>query len=98
MMTLTHITQTYGSTSIMKNEPKEYSWSLKGMLPLLVLQLLLTFRHFAEKSMFSKPDFFPVKSIKTSGNKVKDNPKNTQTPILGKKVKTENKTNSRYTK
>jgi len=37
--------------------------------------------------MFSKADSFPIKSIRTSGNKVMGNlSKNTQTYILGKKV------------
>lgn len=47
--------------------------------------------------MLSKADSFPIKSIRTSGIEVKDNPsKNTQTHILGKKVKTKHKTNSRH--
>lgn len=43
--------------------------------------------------MFSKADSFPIKSIRTSGNKVMGNlSKNTQTYILGKKVKTNSET------
>lgn len=39
--------------------------------------------------MFSKADSFPIKSIRTSGNKIMGNlSKNIQTYILGKKVKT----------
>lgn len=40
----------------------------------------------------SNADSFPTKSIRASGIEVKDKPsKNTQTHILGKKVKAENK-------
>lgn len=75
----------------MKNEPKEHSWRLEEMITLLAMLLLWTFYHFAEQFMFSKADSFPIESIGTSGIEVKDNlPKNTQTHILGKKVKTEN--------
>ena len=39
--------------------------------------------------MFSKADSFPIKSIRTSGNKIMGNlSKNIQTYFLGKKVKT----------
>lgn len=42
--------------------------------------------------MLSNTDSFPTKSIRTSGIESMDNPsKNTQTHILGKKVKAENK-------
>lgn len=44
---------------------------------------------FSRAINVSNADSFPIKSIRTSGIEVKNNPsKNTQTHILGKKVKT----------
>lgn len=62
------------------------------MVSLLPMQPLLAPHHLTEQLMLSNTDSFPIKSIRTSGIESMDNPsKNTQTHILGKKVKAENK-------